>query len=998
MLTRMNQQQMVHMKSSCFSFLVILLCASVVVSLEYRGRTEEVFLRQLVNPATGDVEKDTAELLCIICKVDFIRLKEAGENPNFYLPEETFSGADELSSKGWSLEKENSQRLIKVLHPQLKETLTDCIRKNNYLFHVSGDEGSADIYHLTFLNSLFHRRAGARRNLLQSIASMIPSPAPAPSVGSMIPSPAPAPFVGSMIPSPAPAPSVGSMIPSPAPTPYLAPYPVSTQNPAPSSDEPFFARLSPPPLSLSENSSGGSTSGPNIEPDNDKNNNKTVLIAVLVTAAVTFVLAALFFLFCTTVCRRGSGARRNDERPLLSISLSDYSVGSTHKTFGLGNSIKEEKVGHQSFGNISSHEKTGSSLESNIYNPDALNVSLHESLSLGVGSGASKSSIDSKMNMLVPPPPGRAGSNPFLKPPPGRAGSNPFLKPPPGRAEPLPHEPPANIRPPPSRVVPPPPPPAPPAPVKSSSSAPPPPRCSPPPPPIAPGVRPGPRPPPPPIGGSVPRPPPPMPPGPKAPQAPRPPLGSKRPSNSTSSEGAGVEDDSDAPKAKLKPFFWDKVLANPDHSMVWHQIKSGSFQFNEEMIETLFGYAPDKNKNEHKKESSSHDPPPQYIQILDPKKAQNLSILLRALNVTIEEVCDALREGNELPVELLQNLLRMAPTEDEELKLRLYSGEIAQLGPAERFLKALVDIPFAFKRLEALLFMCTLQEEVATTKESFETLEVACKELRNSRLFLKLLEAVLKTGNRMNNGTFRGGAQAFKLDTLLKLSDVKGLDGKTTLLHFVVQEIIRSEGVRAARAGRESSSISNVSIKTDDLLEEISPDTEDNYSILVFRLAAVVDADSLTGSVAKLRQSFLVIRNFLNKDMKKLEEDNGFHETLKSFVQNAEIDTMSLLEEEKRIVALVKNTGDYFHGNAGKDEGLRLFIVVRDFLIILDKVCKEVGEAQKRSAKTRKKEASAASSPSHKHQQPSPDIRQRLFPAIAERRMGDSGSSSDDEG
>ena len=66
----------------------------------------------------------------------------------------------------------------------------------------------------------------------------------------------------------------------------------------------------------------------------------------------------------------------------------------------------------------------------------------------------------------------------------------------------------------------------------------------------------------------------------------------------------------------------------------------------------------------------------------------------------------------------------MAPTADEELKLRLYSGELSQLGPAERFLKALVNIPFAFKRLEALLFMCILQEEVATTKESFETLEV----------------------------------------------------------------------------------------------------------------------------------------------------------------------------------------------------------------------------------------------------------------------------------
>lgn len=69
-------------------------------------------------------------------------------------------------------------------------------------------------------------------------------------------------------------------------------------------------------------------------------------------------------------------------------------------------------------------------------------------------------------------------------------------------------------------------------------------------------------------------------------------------------------------------------------------------------------------------------------------------------------------------------MLKMAPTADEELKLRLFSGELSRLGPAERFLKSLVDIPFAFKRMEALLFMCTLQEEVTITKESFETLEV----------------------------------------------------------------------------------------------------------------------------------------------------------------------------------------------------------------------------------------------------------------------------------
>lgn len=67
----------------------------------------------------------------------------------------------------------------------------------------------------------------------------------------------------------------------------------------------------------------------------------------------------------------------------------------------------------------------------------------------------------------------------------------------------------------------------------------------------------------------------------------------------------------------------------------------------------------------------------------------------------------------------------MAPTTDEELKLRLFNGDRSQLGPAEKFLKTMVDIPFAFKRLESLLFMCTVQEEVASVKHSFANIEVS---------------------------------------------------------------------------------------------------------------------------------------------------------------------------------------------------------------------------------------------------------------------------------
>ncbi|WMV39833.1 hypothetical protein MTR67_033218 [Solanum verrucosum] len=616
----------------------------------------------------------------------------------------------------------------------------------------------------------------------------------------------------------------------------------------------------------------------------DSKKTNTVGVPIIAAAAAISFLIALLCICCCCKCCRRSKKGLNDERPLLSLSSSDYS---SHKSSALGSSFNN--AGNHSFNN----------------NPND----------------------DSKIEIRRAGPAGM----PPLKPPPGRVVHS---------------EAPA--------------PPAPPPPAKPTTPAP----ATPPPPPGKPSS----------VGPSPPKagppPPPPMKPGPRAP--PRPPsTGLKPPRISplgpNASTSASTEEEDTDPKTKLKPFFWDKVQANTDQSMVWHHVKAGSFQFDEEQIETLFGFASAEKKKNGSKKDSSQDPSNLYIQIIDQKKAQNLSILLKALNVTTEEVCDALKEGNELPAELIQTLIKMAPTAEEELKLRIYNGELSRLGQAERFLKALVEVPFAFKRLETLLFMCTLQDEASLIKESFATLEAASVELRNSRLFLKLLEAVLKTGNRMNDGTFRGGAQAFKLDTLLKLSDVKGIDGKTTLLHFVVQEIIRSEGIRAARAARDQRSLS--SIKSDDLLEDLPQDQEDQYRNTGLQVvsglssdlgnvkkAAILDADNLTGIVSKLGHALIKAREFLNSEMKNMDDEDGFHQTMKNFVQNAEGDVMSLLEEEKRIMALVKSTGDYFHGNAKRDEGLRLFVIVRDFLVILDKVCREVKNAPRKINSTPRRE------------------------------------------
>ncbi|VAH25088.1 unnamed protein product [Triticum turgidum subsp. durum] len=594
----------------------------------------------------------------------------------------------------------------------------------------------------------------------------------------------------------------------------------------------------------------------------------------------------------------------------------------------------------------------------------------------------------------APPPdaPGAPGAPAPAPPPPGAPGAPAAPPPPPGAPAPPPPAPGAPAPPPaPGAPAPPPkpggpPPPGPPAPPGARAGA-------------------GPGPPPPPLKGGGPGgPPPPAMPG--GPRKGPPPL--KKPG-----AAAPVADSS---KTKLKPFFWDKVTAT-DQAMVWDQIKAGSFQFNEEMIESLFGCKPVDKSNDSKKEPAKEAP--QVVRILDAKKAQNLSISLKALSVTAQDVHTAVTEGHDLPADLITTLLRWTPTSDEELKLRLYTGEMSQLGPAEQFLKTIIDIPYIFQRLETLLLMASLTEEATGVEQSFKTLEVACDELRHSRLFKKLLEAVLKTGNRMNDGTFRGGAQAFKLDTLLKLADVKGLDGKTTLLHFVVQEIVRSEGVRAVRAAKEqNSSVSSVSGGTDDLSEDVGDDTE-HYKQLGLevvsglsddlqnvRKAAILDADALTIQVASLGHRLVKANEFLNTGIKSLEEESGFQRKLAQFVENSQAQVTRLLEEEKKLRLMVRSTVDYFHGSKGKDEGLRLFVVVRDFLVILEKVCKEVKDAAALAAKAAaaNKKPAAAAAPAKGGKQPSQsqqsfrDPRQALKPAIqGQRAKPDSSSSSDSD-
>jgi Formin Homology 2 Domain len=96
------------------------------------------------------------------------------------------------------------------------------------------------------------------------------------------------------------------------------------------------------------------------------------------------------------------------------------------------------------------------------------------------------------------------------------------------------------------------------------------------------------------------------------------------------------------------------------------------------MIETLFGCNATTNSanKEAIRRSAIPIPKVQEDRVLDPKKSQNIAILLRALNVTKEEVCEALLEGK-VSVSLLMKIFSSLKL----LKLRYYNVKWTAFGP-----------------------------------------------------------------------------------------------------------------------------------------------------------------------------------------------------------------------------------------------------------------------------------------------------------------------------
>uniref|UniRef100_A0A672J8Q4 Disheveled-associated activator of morphogenesis 1-like n=1 Tax=Salarias fasciatus TaxID=181472 RepID=A0A672J8Q4_SALFA len=177
------------------------------------------------------------------------------------------------------------------------------------------------------------------------------------------------------------------------------------------------------------------------------------------------------------------------------------------------------------------------------------------------------------------------------------------------------------------------------------------------------------------------------------------------------------------------------------------------------------------------------------LSVIDGRRAQNCNILLSRLKLTNDEIRQAIMtmdEQEDLPKDMLEQLLKFVPEKSDVELLDEHKHELDRMAKPDRFLYDMSRINHYQQRLQSLHFKKKFAERLDDVKPKLKALSLASREVVRSRTLRQLLEVVLAFGNYMNKGQ-RGNAYGFKVASLNKIADTKSsIDKNVTLLHYLI--------------------------------------------------------------------------------------------------------------------------------------------------------------------------------------------------------------------
>ena len=384
---------------------------------------------------------------------------------------------------------------------------------------------------------------------------------------------------------------------------------------------------------------------------------------------------------------------------------------------------------------------------------------------------------------------------------------------------------------------------------------------------------------------------------------------------------------------------WDKLQPHNLRGTVWEGANADEVGLNLADLDHLFALE-DATKRAKKTEDVNK---PKVVSLIDPKRSLNISIQLAGIRMPFRQIKEALLKMDDttLGVDQLNILALAVPTTEEMTLLRNYKGDRAELATVEQYFLQVMPIPRLTQRINALVFKGTAMSNLAKVTQEYELVRRAADDLRACKHFVTVLEGILAVGNHLNGGTYRGQARGFRLEMLLRLTDVKAVDRKTSLLHFVAKELQKTA------PGVEFLSTELESVKAAAALH--LDGTKETLASVVNGLKAVND-EVLRAAGADPDQ---------DAASSSAEMHDRFRDVMVPFAEFADEDVSAAQRLAEDANESMKSTTEFFGEPFKADNAGRIFKLVADFLVTFNRVQDDMKKAAELEAAKKKREEAA---------------------------------------
>ncbi|XP_028753652.1 putative formin-like protein 15b [Neltuma alba] len=325
-------------------------------------------------------------------------------------------------------------------------------------------------------------------------------------------------------------------------------------------------------------------------------------------------------------------------------------------------------------------------------------------------------------------------------------------------------------------------------------------------------------------------------------------------------------------RSSLKPLYWGKVSKALQGSL-WEELQKRrqaqvAPEFDVSEIETLFSAVVPKTSDKSVGRCKSVGSKSDKVHLIELKRANNVEIMLTKIKMPLSEMMAAILtlDDTVLDVDQVESLGKYCPTKEEMELLKGYTGDYENLGRCEQYFLEHMKVPRVEAKLGVFSFKIQFNHQIVEFKKSLGTVNSACEEVRNSDNLKNIMQKILYLGNTLNQGTARGSAVGFKLDSLLKLTETRASTGRMTLMHYLCK-----------------------------VLAEKSPALLDFHLDLVsLEVASKIQLKALAEEMASINKGLRKVKQELAASENDGPSSESFRNVHREFIEGAELEEASV--------------------------------------------------------------------------------------------------------